>query len=40
MIANEIEQEEVKRSRMLYVWIAVILFVLIAIIVIIVLALK
>ena len=40
MIANEIQQEEVKRSRQLYLWIAIILLILVAIIVVVVLLLK
>lgn len=39
MIANEIQQEEVKRSRQLYVWIAIIVLVVIAIVVVVVLLL-
>jgi hypothetical protein len=40
MIANEIQQEEVKRSRQLYLWIAIVLLILVAIIVVVVLLLK
>ena len=40
MIANEIQQEEVKRSRCLYLWIAAVVLVLIGVIVVIVLLLK
>ena len=40
MIANEIQQEEVKRSRQLYLWIAIILLIIVAIIVVVVLLLK
>lgn len=39
MIANEIQQEEVKRSRQLYLWIAIVLLILVAIIVVVVLLL-
>ena len=37
MIAQEIEQEEIKRSRCLYVWIALIILIVIAVIVVVVL---
>ena len=40
MIANEIQQEEVKRSRQLYLWIAIVLLILVVIIVVVVLLLK
>ena len=37
IIAQEIEQEEIKRSRCLYVWIALIILIVIAVIVVVVL---
>ncbi len=40
MIANEIQQEEVKRSRCLYLWIAAVVLILIGVIVVIVLLIK